>query len=313
VEIVDNNTSEVHFIGRGVRVNDVDSGEDPFIDALETIQNAFPMTTFPLPEPLKRGEMQEVFDVAEIVRSGQTTRAMMRISFEANAETITNVLRYVDKDGIVQHIDENGVAHIPHMHIEQEHTPHTLLGVLLDLGPSRVDFPPVKLAHRPKIWRNQVARLAPDGRAPLVLVPVDPTNNIVRYHYKRYEPNRQSNVANVTDIEPPTRSDNDDALDSVRRSRLKALIELRDNGERPLTASERVELDQLIAVMARVIIDTGVRDIAQRQKVSIEAARKEVMDAANRSAEQWAFLSADPTRMAEAVNEAQARRRERDH
>jgi len=186
IEIADTSTSQVLFIGHGVQIDGFDSAEDQFIDVLRTIQSTFSTKTFPVPGPLQHDEMQKALRIAEILRSGQVTQPIDTMSAEVNVETTINMLRYVDKNGVLQHVDEHGVSQEQHMHIEQLHTEHTLFGVPLDLGPSRADYPPMKLTRRPEELRKEVARLSSNSLIAIVLAPVDPKNNEVHYQYKRY-------------------------------------------------------------------------------------------------------------------------------
>lgn len=137
VEIVDEKTSQVRFTGYGVQVERLDPVDEQLIDALRTIQSTFFMVTFPIPKALTAEDQQEALRLAEILRIGQTVIPISNISAEMNTETVTNLLRYADKNGVLQHVDEYGVTQPERMHIEQELTAYTLFGVPLDLGPSR--------------------------------------------------------------------------------------------------------------------------------------------------------------------------------
>jgi len=184
IELYEPTTSHVHFMGYGATIDAVSPDQEAFIDAMQTVQNAFPMKDFPMLASLKRREVEKLFEIAKIVRTGQATVSLAKLSAPMDAGTITNLLKYAGEDGAIG-LDENGVKH--NLHLKQGQTTHTLFGVPIALGPSIVDLPPMKMTRRSQKLRNDVARLSADGRIDINLVPVSRDNKRILYRYTDYE------------------------------------------------------------------------------------------------------------------------------
>lgn len=184
VEIYDNDTSEVRFISLGAHIGNLIPDEEAFIDALQAVQDAFPMVTFPIPRPIEREQVRKVFEVAEIVRTGQQTIVPSSFSAEMGAETLTNILAYADTDGVIGRARGNDPKY--NMSVRMGRTEHEVFGVTLDIGPSQQDLCPVKLVPSPRTLRGRIARLAPGATIPVRLVPAEPSENRVVCHYSRY-------------------------------------------------------------------------------------------------------------------------------
>lgn len=277
LEFVDSRTNETRFVAHGVRISDLNPDEELLCDALTTIQQAFPTETFPMPDSLGQDDVRKIFEVAEIVHSGLATVAAESLSSEMPAETLSNLLEYGDESGVLQSQDSRGVLHDQGLNIRQEHTLHIVFGVSLDLGPSRATFPAMRFSESVEELRTQVSQLAPETIVSVMLLPADPRENRVHYYYPRF--------------------------------RLHALTELRDYGDRSLTETERNELDDLISITKRQIIDDGISGIAQRQQAPSETVRQEVMEAVQRSIEEWTKMKSDPDFGPKSVREVRSRRR----
>lgn len=185
VEIYDNDTSEVRFIGTDARIGNLNPDEERFIDALQAIQDAFPMTTFPIPEPITRDQVRKVFEIAEIMSTGQQTIVPSSFSAEMGVETITNILAYADKDGVIGRASGSDPKY--NMNVRMGRTEHEVFGVTLDLGPSQQDLCPVKLAPSPRTLHGRIARSAPGATILVRLVPAEPDDNHVVCHYSRFK------------------------------------------------------------------------------------------------------------------------------
>ncbi len=185
VALYEVNTAKVLFIGQGTRIGNLNPDEETFIDALQAVQDAFPMKNFPIPEPITRDEVHKTIEIAEILRTGQHTNVLGSMSAEMGAETLTNLLVYADKDGVIGHASGN----VPrsHLNMQMERTEHEVFGITLDLGPSQQDLCPVKLVPKPGTLRRQLARLARGATIPVRLVPAELRNRQVACHYSRYK------------------------------------------------------------------------------------------------------------------------------
>ncbi len=100
-------------------------------------------------------------------------------------------------------------------------------------------------------------------------------------------------------------------LDPERDARLRELTELRDQGDRPLTAAEIDELEALIAAMRHTLVERHIYAAAQHLGAPVEVARGQIMAQAKDASGFWESLVADPDRMAAEVDAAKARRRAR--
>jgi hypothetical protein len=90
--------------------------------------------------------------------------------------------------------------------------------------------------------------------------------------------------------------------------RLDDLLALRD--ERDLDEEENAELHALIDASNHAVIERDIQEIAQVRGEPADRVRAEIMANVDRLSTLWEELEADPVRMAEAVREAKARRRE---
>jgi len=277
LDFIDSRTNETRFVVRGVRISDLDPDEELLFDALTAIQQAFPTETFPMPDSLGQDDVRKVFEVAEIVHSGLATVAAENLSSQMPVETLSNLLEYADESGVLQYRDSRGVLHDQRLNIRQEHTLHTVFGVSLDLGPSQADFPTMRFSESVDELRTQIRQLAPETIVSVMLLPADPRENRVHYYYPRF--------------------------------RLQALTYLRDYGDRSLTETERNELDELISITKRQIIDDGISGIALRQQAPIETVRQEVMEAVQRSIEEWTKTKSGPGFTPKSMRQARSLRR----
>jgi len=183
LELYEPATSDIHFVTTGATVAVLPSDQDAFIDAMEAVQDVFPMTRFPMPSSITKGEVRNIFEIADIVRTGQSAKSIKSAAGSMDAKTINNVLEYVDKSGVLQSVDENEVKHENKMELRCETTTYELLGQPINLGPSRQYYCPLKLAILPATLRRKTARLSPGDLLEVKFKPANPSNDKVTIHY----------------------------------------------------------------------------------------------------------------------------------
>lgn len=98
-------------------------------------------------------------------------------------------------------------------------------------------------------------------------------------------------------------------LDPQRDARLRALAELRDWGDRPLTEPEARDLEALIAEAGRALVARDAATAAQRLDVPVEVARAYIATQAAEAGQFWSELDADSERLAAEVEAAKIQRR----
>lgn len=183
LELYEPATSDIHFVTTGATVAVLPSDQDAFIDAMEAVQDVFPMTRFPMPSSITKGEVRNIFEIADIMRTGQSAKSIKSAAGSMDAKTINNVLEYVDKSGVLQSVDENEVKHENKMELRCETTTYELLGQPINLGPSRQYYCPLKLAILPATLRRKTARLSPGDLLEVKFKPANPSNDKVTIHY----------------------------------------------------------------------------------------------------------------------------------
>lgn len=183
LELYEPATSNIHFMATGATVAALPPDQDAFIDAMEAVQDAFPMTRFPMPSSITKDEVRNIFEIADIVRTGRSAKSIKSAAGSMDAKTINNLLEYVDESGVLQSVDENGVKHESKMEVHCETTTCELLGQPIDLGPSRQYYCPLKLAIQPATLRRKTARLLPGDLLEVKFKPANRGNNKVTIHY----------------------------------------------------------------------------------------------------------------------------------
>jgi len=101
----------------------------------------------------------------------------------------------------------------------------------------------------------------------------------------------------------------DDVLSPVQSRRLSELFDLQDDGR--LTATERIELDALVAAWGRAVNEQGIRDLAARRGVPVEEMRAEVLADVDHALVWWRAVQDDPARLETVVNEAREQQQTR--
>jgi len=101
----------------------------------------------------------------------------------------------------------------------------------------------------------------------------------------------------------------DDVLSPVQSQRLSELFDLQDDGR--LTATERIELDALVAAWGRAVNEQGIRDLAARRGVPVEEMRAEVLADVDHALVWWRAVQDDPARLETVVNEAREQQQTR--
>jgi len=101
----------------------------------------------------------------------------------------------------------------------------------------------------------------------------------------------------------------DDVLSPVQSRRLSELFDLQDDGR--LTATERIELDALVAAWGQAVNERGIRDLAARRGVPVEEMRAEVLADVDHALVWWRAVQDDPARLETVVNEAREQQQTR--
>lgn len=109
----------------------------------------------------------------------------------------------------------------------------------------------------------------------------------------------------------PAAVSDDVLLDLRRDTRLRELVALRDQGDRPLTEEEVRDLEMLLAQAGRALVERDLALTAERLSLPLEVVRDRITTHTAEATRFWAELGADPARMAAEVEEARARRQAR--
>ncbi len=166
----------IAFSGYGRLDTSINSFEKELIDALQTIQDAYPSEHFVYPDAITREDAEHIFRVATIIHTGIDVPTLNEAAMELKVEVLAKLLAMLPPDGIMRtlRVTQNGITE--------------LLGATLDLGEDDSRFCPVRFEDDVELLRSKVRGLAATDILRVVLLPADAGNRRVVHRYARFSP-----------------------------------------------------------------------------------------------------------------------------